>query len=378
MNWEKIKLDDALGYIQPGPFIVENTNYDDSFETPVLTPGKSFLLGYTDEKEGVFNDLPTIIFDDFTTAFKYVDFPFKVKSSAMKMLKQKSDNYDIKFLYYLMLSTPFEVGEHKRHWISKYSQQFVKIPPLEQQKKIAAILDAADAYRQKTKALIAKYDELTQSLFLDMFGDPVTNPKGWDKEKLSSLTTKIGSGATPKGGKDAYKQEGISLIRSLNVHDNKFKYKDLAFIDDDQAKKLNNVIIEPSDVLFNITGASVCRCCIVPEEVIPARVNQHVSILRPDTNRLTSFFLMFCLISENVKQSLLGIGTQGGATREAITKGDLESFELIVPALELQNQFAESVQAIEIQKAQAQTSLEKAEELFNSLLQRAFKGELTH
>ena len=253
----------------------------------------------------------------------------------------------------------------------------LNLPPLDQQKKIAAILDAADGYRQKTKALIAKYDELTQSLFLDMFGDPVTNPKGWDKRKLKDITTKIGSGATPKGGKDAYKSEGISLVRSLNVHDNHFKYKDLAFIDNDQASKLNNVTIEEWDVLFNITGASVCRCCIVPSEIIPARVNQHVSILRPDKSIISSFFLMFCLISDNVKQTLLGIGGQGGATREAITKSDLEGFELINPPIELQNQFTHRVKAIEEQKAQAQESLAKAEELFNSLLQKAFKGELT-
>jgi type I restriction enzyme S subunit len=98
-NWRKIKLGDALNYVQPTQYIVKSTDYNDSYDVPVLTPGKSFLLGYTDEKDGVFNDIPTIIFDDFTTAFKYVDFPFKVKSSAMKMLLPSSDEYDIKFHY---------------------------------------------------------------------------------------------------------------------------------------------------------------------------------------------------------------------------------------------------------------------------------------
>ena len=96
-----------------------------------------------------------------------------------------------------------------------------------------------------------------------MFGDPVTNPKGWEVNFLKQITTKIGSGATPRGGKQAYKKEGISLIRSMNVYDNRFKYKNLAFIDEDQAAKLKNVIVEKGDVLFNITGASICRsfCC---------------------------------------------------------------------------------------------------------------------
>ncbi|MCB9190031.1 MAG: restriction endonuclease subunit S, partial [Flavobacteriales bacterium] len=155
-SWQKIKLKDALDYVQPTPYIVQDTQYSDEYDVPVLTPGQSFLLGYTYESDGIYENVPTIIFDDFTTAFKYVDFPFKVKSSAMKMLKVTSDDYDIKFMYYLMQSLNFEASEHKRYWISKYSQQFVKVPPLDQQKKIAAILDAADEYRQKTKALIAK------------------------------------------------------------------------------------------------------------------------------------------------------------------------------------------------------------------------------
>ena len=254
----------------------------------------------------------------------------------------------------------------------------IPLPPLDQQKKMAAILDAADAYRQKTKALIEKYDELTQSLFLDMFGDPVTNPKGWDVNFLKKITTKIGSGATPRGGKQAYKKEGVSLIRSMNVYDNRFKYKNLAFIDEDQAAKLKNVIVEKGDVLFNITGASICRSSVVPDDVLPARVNQHVSILRPITSIITSKFLSRFLISENVKTKLLGVGSGGGAVMEAITKEQLQNIEVIIPPLELQHEFTSRVKSIEAQKTQAQASLAQAEDLFNSLLQRAFKGELTN
>ena len=254
----------------------------------------------------------------------------------------------------------------------------IPLPPLEEQKKIAAILDTADDYRQKTKALIDKYDQLTQSLFLDMFWDPVTNPMGWEVNVLKKITTKIGSGATPRGGKQAYKKEGVSLIRSMNIYDNRFKYKNLAFIDEEQAAKLKNVIVDKGDVLFNITGASICRSSVVPNDVLPARVNQHVSILRPIQSIITSDFLSRFLISKNVKTKLLGVGSGGGAVMEAITKEQLQNIEVIVPPIELQNQFAERVQAIEAQKSQAQANLVKAEELFSSLLQRAFKAKLTN
>jgi type I restriction enzyme, S subunit len=283
-----------------------------------------------------------------------------LNSPRMKRLITKSDNGS---------SQPNLSGAN----VKKFP---IPLPPIDQQKKIAAILDAADAFRQKTRALIEKYDELTQSLFLDMFGDPVTNPKGWEVNFLKQITTKIGSGATPRGGKQAYKKEGISLIRSMNVYDNRFKYKNLAFIDEDQAAKLKNVIVEKGDVLFNITGASICRSSVVPDDVLPARVNQHVSILRPIKSIITSKFLSRFLISENVKTKLLGVGSGGGAVMEAITKEQLQSIEVIKPPLELQNEFSKRVQLIEAQKAQAQASLVKAEDLFNSLLQRAFKGEL--
>lgn len=252
----------------------------------------------------------------------------------------------------------------------------IPLPPLPTQQKIATILDKADELRQYNKKLIEKYDALTQSLFLEMFGDPVKNEKSWDKTELKNVTSKIGSGSTPRGGKEAYHTEGISLIRSLNIYDNEFKYKNLAFINDDQANKLKNVTVESNDVLFNITGASVCRCTVVPDEVLPARVNQHVSILRPISEKLHPLFLSHLLISENIKIQLLGVGSAGGAVMEAITKEQLEKFKILLPPIKLQNQFAERVKLIAIQKQQAQEALAKSEDLFQSLLQRAFKGEL--
>jgi type I restriction enzyme S subunit len=312
----------------------------------------------------------------------YLTFEASANQSVTGILP--SDKHIPKYLFYYLKSIRPKVlhdayGGAQPHISQGYVKDLeIPLPPLDQQKKIAAILDAADAYRKKTKALIEKYDELTQSLFLDMFGDPVTNPKGWELNFLENVTTKIGSGATPRGGKQAYKKEGISLIRSMNVYDNRFEYKNLAFIDENQADKLKNVSVEKGDVLFNITGASICRSSVVPEDVLPARVNQHVSILRPLKSKIISKFLSCFLISKNVKTKLLGVGSGGGAVMEAITKEQLQNIEVITPPTQLQNQFADRVQAIEAQKAQAQASLVQAEDLFNSLLQRAFKGELTN
>ncbi|WP_139902867.1 restriction endonuclease subunit S [Clostridium thermarum] len=209
-----------------------------------------------------------------------------------------------------------------------------------------------------------------------MFGDPVSNPRGWEKAVCKDVTSKIGSGATPKGGNSSYKEEGISLIRSMNVHNNKFIKKDLPFIDDEQAQKLNNVIVEENDILLNITGASVARCCIVPNELIPARVNQHVAIIRSKNEEILPIFLVYQFTNDSYQRLLWDIATSGGATREAITKQQIENLELIVPPIDIQNQFATFVNQVDKLKANMDNSLKELENNFNSLMQRAFKGEI--
>ena len=146
--------------------------------------------------------------------------------------------------------------------------------------------------------------------------------------KLKDICLKIGSGATPKGGKEAYCDEGISLIRSQNILDFTFSYDGLAHINDQQAEKLSNVEVKPQDILLNITGNSVARVCAVDPEILPARVNQHVAIIRPDENKVLSSYILFFL--QMIKPYLLQIAA-GGATRNALTKSMIENLELEVP-----------------------------------------------
>ena len=183
-----------------------------------------------------------------------------------------------------------------------------------------------------------------------MFGDPIANPKSWTTGKLSEVTDKIGSGATPQGGKESYITSGISLIRSMNIHNGKFEYKDLAHITEEQAQQLNNVNVKSKDVFINITGASVARSCVVPDDVLPARVNQHVSIIRCKQNILNPIFANSLFISLPYQRTLLAIGESGGATRQAITKQQLENLMIILPSLELQNEFAAFIEQLDKSK----------------------------
>ena len=146
--------------------------------------------------------------------------------------------------------------------------------------------------------------------------------------KLKDICLKIGSGATPRGGKEAYCDEGISFIRSQNVLDFAFSYDGLVHINVQQAQKLSNVEVKSHDILLNITGDSVARACTVDSRVLPARVNQHVAIIRPDENKVLSSYVLFFL--QMIKSYLLQIAS-GGATRNALTKSMIENIEIEVP-----------------------------------------------
>ncbi|MFT4143177.1 MAG: restriction endonuclease subunit S [Mobilitalea sp.] len=140
-SWSYIRLNTALSYEQPTPYIVVSTEYDDSYATPVLTAGKSFVIGYTNEIENTKSDLPVIIFDDFTTDSKYVNFPFKVKSSAMKILSADKQLIDMRYAYYAMQTIKFSHSTHKRYWISEFSQKIIALPPINEQLHIVKTIE---------------------------------------------------------------------------------------------------------------------------------------------------------------------------------------------------------------------------------------------
>jgi len=290
-------------------------------------------------------------------------------------IRVKSQDLFQKYLFYMLNSEFFERDaifnssgiaqlNISTKWVSEYK---IPLPPLEQQKKIAAILDEADAYRQKTKALIEKYDELTQSLFLDMFGDPVRNPMRWkvvnfsDVGKLDRGKSKHRPRNAPEllGGIHPLIQTGNLANCGVYLKEYTSTYSDIGLA---QSKKW------PSGTLCITIAANIAKTGILtfdacfPDSVVGFIPNQKTN------NLYTLFWLSFLqkILEETAPES----------AQKNINLGILRALDFPLPPIELQNQFADSVQAIEVQKAQAQASLAQAEDLFNSLLQRAFKGEL--
>lgn len=285
---------------------------------------------------------------------------------------------ELLYLYYCLLSKQnyFEsnsTGSTFKAISSKViNNTIIQFPSKSTQLSIVSELDKLNELIRIKKEQLKDYDTLAQSIFYEMFGDPVENEKGWKVKKLGELCSKIGSGATPRGGNESYKDEGISLIRSLNVYNNEFRRKDLAYIDDEQAAALSNVTILEDDVLLNITGASVARCCIVPSDLLPARVNQHVCIIRPLDNVLVPIFLNKVLTNISYQIRLLALARSKGATREALPKSVVDSLLIPLPPLPLQHSFAQKIEQIEQQKAAIQKTITDLETLLAARIQYWF------
>ena len=298
-------------------------------------------------------------------------------------IMSKESSLSKEYMYYMLPrelkkiedTTSFATVKHLS--VKKIKDIKIPLPPLNQQKKIAAILDAADAYRQKTKALIEKYDELTQSLFLDMFGDPVTNPKGWDTTAIKEVCTLQG-GYSFKS-KD-FVNEGVKLVKIANVHFEDMVWDEVDLLPSDFLDKYSKFSLNEGDILMALTrpiikSLGTVKAITVDQSDLPCLLNQRVARFIPNEKRLHKSYLLRYIFGSYFKNKIERYSST--SLQPNVSNKQIEEIEIMLPPINLQNQFAERVQAIETQKAQAEASLAQAEDLFNSLLQRAFKGELT-
>lgn len=303
-----------------------------------------------------------------------------------------NEQIDHLFLFYSFLQkgktgafAPLITGATIKHLPKeKLAQVRIEFPELEIQRKIAATLSTYDDLIENNRRRMRLLEESARLLYQELFVRPLSSreggvahglPEGWRSAPLGSITSKIGSGATPRGGSAAYVSKGVTLIRSMNVYDERFDDDGLAFIDDRQAEDLNGVTVMAHDILLNITGASVGRCCMAPERFLPARVNQHVAIIRVDPEKASPFLVQAALNSDERKRQLLSYA-QKGSTREALTKEMLERFEIVLPPSHLTNRFDELARpafSLRENLAHQNQKLKTARDL---LLPRLMSGEL--
>ncbi|MCK5510675.1 restriction endonuclease subunit S [Candidatus Parcubacteria bacterium] len=231
-GWKIKKISNLLDYERPDKYTVKNTAYSDKYKTPVLTANKSFVLGFTDEDFGIYDDVPVIIFDDFTTDSKYVDFPFKVKSSAIKILKAKNKDVNLRFVYEKIKSIKFPVGNHKRYYISEFQKMDVAVPPFQEQNKIAEILSKVDEDIEKTDEIIKKTEELKKGLMQELLVKGIGHrkfkktelgniPEEWEIVKIEKFG-KIITGSTPKTSNRNYYGNEYLWVSPKDINSNKY------------------------------------------------------------------------------------------------------------------------------------------------------------
>ena len=322
---------------------IKSCDYNNKGKYPIIDQGSKLINGYTDELDGLYEDIPVIVFGDHTRRFKLVDEPFFIGADGTKVLKLRSLAYDYKFIYYYLLHQKIPDTGYNRHfkWVKE-----IEFPEIAHsiQCSIVKKLELLNNLISTKNELLKSLDILIKSRFVEMFGNPIINDKKYPVFKLKDISQKIGSGFTPHGGDSNYIEEGIAFIRSMNIYNNTFKKDNLAYIDEFWANQLSQVELFSNDLLLNITGASVARCCTVPDEVLPARVNQHVCIIRQC--RVSNIFLEYCLTNESYQEYLLLLSNKNGATREALTKTQIENLNVIFPPLTEITRFVKIVHQI--------------------------------
>lgn len=377
-GWKEYELGQLLNYEQPSPYIVKSTNYSDTYSTPVLTAGKSFIIGYTDETVGIYNSLPVIIFDDFTTASRYVNFPFKVKSSAMKILSPNVNLVLPKFIYYRMQIIQFDHSTHKRYWIQQYSKIKVQIPPIPEQERIISKieelfsrLDASVAELQTAKEKLKVY---RQSVLKEAFNTH------FQLYKLKDLCFFITKGTTPP----KKEQSSIGEIPFIKVYNLTFNTVLDFSIEPTYISKAVHIgqlarsIVFPGDVLMNIVGPPMGKVSIVPDTFPEWNINQAIVRFRCKAslnNKYLAYYLCYSQTVEKMKQQSKATAGQFNLTLEIC-----RNVEIPVPSIEKQFQIVSDIESRffvcdRIQQT-IDASLHQAEALRQSILKRAFEGKL--
>ena len=362
-NWNKTSFTELISDRTKDGIKLPTNEYNQSGLTAIIDQGQEFIAGYSDETEGAFTDVPAIIFGDHTRVFKYVDFPFFLGADGVKVLKANQEiNY--KYLYYYFLQAKFPNTGYARHfkWLKELQ---IPLPPLETQENIAAVLDKCTALIAKHKLMLEKYDTLIKSRFIEMFGDPVINPMGWEVKKLCDWCTKVTDGThdTP-----TRYSSGVLLLTGKNIRADHIDFSEVEYVSEEDHKIIyERCNPELGDVLYTNIGVNYGTAVLNTLDYPFSMKN--IALLKPKHSLLSGYYLWFVL--NLLRTKILDEHKTGGA-QTFMSLSTIRNLLIPVPPLELQQQFAAFVQQIDKSKFVVQKSLEKAETLYKSLMQQYF------
>lgn len=314
--------------------------------------------------------------------------PLCMNTSTIRFKSLDEGILDIRYFMYFLKSIWFKkqigrliTGSAQLNFGPSHLKQ-IKVPVLDGdiQKKIVETLDKAQELIDKRKEQIEACDELVKSRFVEMFGDPINNPMKWGVKKMKEISTNIMSGNTPKGGEQVYVESGIMFLRSQNVWKNKLLLDDVAYIDQDTHNKMKKSSLKYKDILMTKTGrintenSSLGRAAMFLGEDGSANVNGHVYLIRLK-EEIINEFVLYILTSKEYRGYIRSVCV-GGIDKRQLNKEHLEEFPIIYPPIEMQEKFVRYVKQVDKLKFEMEQSLKELEDNFNSLMQRAFKGEL--
>lgn len=323
-DWETVRLGDIISYIQPQMYI-EN-DFSLHGKIPVLTAGKSFILGYSNNVDKSYGDVPAILFDDFTTEVRYLNYPFMVKSSATKFLKEKSSKNCLKFIFYWLNNLSYCVEAHERHWISKFSKFTITVPPFSEQQAIADALTAFDTHINNLAKLIEKKKMIRDGAVEDLVSGKrrLAGFSGkWESKSLLDIAI-ILNGLTYKP--EDVRPYGKLVIRSSNIKDGKLVYIDNVYVDEAKSTSEDVAIGDVIICVRNGSSALIGKSAYVQEN-IDATVGAFMSNIRCHNTHLSKFFYYFTK-TETFKDF---INEVLGATINQITKSDLKRLKFAIP-----------------------------------------------
>lgn len=323
-DWETVRLGDIISYIQPQMYI-EN-DFSLHGKIPVLTAGKSFILGYSNNVDKSYGDVPAILFDDFTTEVRYLNYPFMVKSSATKFLKEKSSKNCLKFIFYWLNNLNYCVEAHERHWISKFSKFTITVPPFSEQQAIADALTAFDTHINNLAKLIEKKKMIRDGAVEDLVSGKrrLAGFSGkWESKSLLDIAI-ILNGLTYKP--EDVRPYGKLVIRSSNIKDGKLVYIDNVYVDEAKSTSEDVAIGDVIICVRNGSSALIGKSAYVQEN-IDATVGAFMSNIRCHNTHLSKFFYYFTK-TETFKDF---INEVLGATINQITKSDLKRLKFAIP-----------------------------------------------
>ncbi len=389
METKEYELGQLLTYEQPTPYIVESTKYSDEYKTPVLTAGKSFIIGYTNEKNGIYDRLPVIIFDDFTTSSQYVNFKFKVKSSAMKILTANTELVLPKYIFYQMQAISIDHSTHKRYWIQHYSKLKVRIPSLllEQGKIIQQIeelfsqLDKGVETLQTIKQQLAVY---RQAVLKEAFEGKLTKSTPLKHDNLLHYIEKPRYGTSKKCSYEcADKDTPVYRIPNIDWSVGRIDHEDIKYAHFSD-KEVEGIRLEKDDILIIRSNGSVSlvgRAALISQSDTCgsfAGYLMRIRVAKPDV--LIPKFLLLYL---NSHQARVYIENKAKSTSGVNNINSDEISRLPIPLFSHQEQVAiiEEIESrLSVCDSIEQTvdaALAQAEALRQSILKKAFEGGFT-